>query len=159
MKRTKLGPKRTLPLEGLLSGVERSNPTRNYNRQECVPQLVSLGLGVEWRIFGKASMPIASVSQHRGSMCALVEADLAHCATEIAKAHREAKRVFSGHPSREVLEDRYDVALATEGDVAWARKFGAGVFTDMPAKPRKTAVRSRKGFVGSAEGAGVTKAA
>ncbi len=82
---------------------------------------------------------IYKVSYHRGSLCALVETETPERATEIAKAHREAKRVFSGHPPREVLEDRYDVAPATERDVAWARKFRVGVLTDMPEKPRKRA--------------------
>ncbi len=94
-------------------------------------------------------MRIYKVSYHGGSMCALVETETPERAAVIAKAHREAKRVFSGHPPREVLEDRYDVAPATERDVAWARKFRVGVLTDMPMKPRKGAPRSHKRETGT----------
>ena len=96
---------------------------------------------------------IYKVSYHGGSMCALVETETPERAAVIAKAHREAKRVFSGHPPREVLEDRYDSTAATARDVAWARKFGAGVLTSMPMKPRKGAPRSRKRLAGTPEGA------
>lgn len=93
------------------------------------------------------------VSYHDGSLCALVKAETPERAVEIAKAHREAKRVFSGHPPRGVLEDHYDVAVATEREIAWARKFRVGVFTIMPEKPRKGAPRSRKRGTGTQEGA------
>ncbi len=96
---------------------------------------------------------IWKVSYHNGSLSALVEAETPERAVEIAKAHREAKRVFSGHPPREVLEDRYDSTAATARDVAWARKFGAGVLTSMPEKPRKGGLRARKRRAGAREGA------
>ncbi len=100
---------------------------------------------------------IYKVRYHGGSMFALVMAEAPERAVEIAKAHREAKRVFSGHPPREVLEDRYDVAPATERDVAWARKFRVGVLADMPVKLSKGAPRSRKRRAGAQEGAEATK--
>ncbi len=100
---------------------------------------------------------IYKVSYHRGSWCAPVETETPEHAIEIAKAHREAKRVFSGHPPREVLEDRYDVVPATERDVAWARKFGAGVLTSMPEKPRKGAPRSHKREIATPEGTEAAK--
>ncbi len=96
---------------------------------------------------------IWKVSYHNGSLSALVETETPERTVEIAKAHREAKRVFSGHPPREVLEDRYDVAPATERDLAWARKFGAGVYTDMPEKPPKGRPRSRKQPADASQGA------
>ncbi len=100
---------------------------------------------------------IYKVSYHGGSMCALVMAETPERAVEIAKAHREAKRVFSGHPPREVLEDRYDSTAATARDVAWARKFGAGVLTSMPMKPRKGAPRSHKREIATPEGTEAAK--
>ncbi len=99
---------------------------------------------------------IYKVSYHDGSLCALVKAETPERAVEIAKAHREAKRVFSGHPPREVLEDRYVSTAATARDVAWARKFGAGVLTSMPEKPRKGAPRLRKRETGTQEGTEAT---
>ncbi len=95
---------------------------------------------------------VYKVSYHGGALCALIKAETPERAVEIAKAHREAKRVFSGHPPREVLEDRYDVAVATEREIAWARKFRVGVLTDMPEKPRKGAPRSRKRETGTPGG-------
>ncbi len=100
---------------------------------------------------------IYKVSYHGGSMCALVEADLGQHAIEIAKAHREAKRVFRGGPPKEVREDSYDVAPATDRDIAWARKFRVGVLADMPVKPSKGAPHSRKRRAGAQEGAEATK--
>ncbi len=96
---------------------------------------------------------IYKVSYHGGILCALVEAETPERAVEIAKAHREAKRVFRGHPPREVIEDHYDVATATERESAWARKFGASVYTDMSKKPSKKDLRARKRPAGTPEGA------
>ncbi len=96
---------------------------------------------------------IWKVSYHNGSLSALVEAETPERAVEIAKAHRETKRVFKGHPPREVIEDHYDVATATEREIAWARKFGASVYTDMPEKPSKKGLRARKRPEGTTEGA------
>ncbi len=99
---------------------------------------------------------IWKVSYHNGSMCALVEAETPERAVEIARAHREKKRLWS-KPPQAVLDDSYEVAPATERDVAWARKFRVGVLTDMPMKPRKGAPRSRKRTAGAQEGAEATK--
>ncbi len=95
---------------------------------------------------------VYKVSYHGGSMFALVEAETPERAAEIARAHREKKSVFGGKPSKTVREDRYEPALASERDVAWARSFGVGVLTDMPEKPQKRAVRSRKALAGTTEG-------
>ncbi len=92
---------------------------------------------------------IYRVDYHGGSLCALVKAETPERAVEIAKAHREAKRVFRGHPPGEVIEDHYDVATATEREIAWARKFGASVYTDMPKKPSKGGLRAHARLSGS----------
>ena len=89
------------------------------------------------------------MSYHAHSLCALVKAETPERAVEIARAHREAKRVFRGHPPREVIEDHYDVAVATEREIAWARKFGASVYTDLPEKLPKGGLRARKRLLGS----------
>ncbi len=68
---------------------------------------------------------------------------------EIARAHREKKPVFGGKPPKAVREDRYEPALASDRDIAWARSFGVGVLTDMPEKSQKGAVLSRKRPVGT----------
>ncbi len=92
---------------------------------------------------------IWKVSYHRGALSALVEAETPERAVEIAGAHRETKRVFRGHPPREVIEDHYDVATATERETAWARKFGASVYTDMPEKLPKGGLRAHRRLLGS----------
>ncbi len=94
---------------------------------------------------------IYRVSYHGGSLFSLVEVGTEERALEIAKAHRETKRVFKGHPPREVIEDHYDVATATEREIAWARKFGAGVYIDMPEKPPKGRPRARKRLSGTSD--------
>ncbi len=99
---------------------------------------------------------IYKVSYHGGSMFALVEAKTPERAVEIARAHREKKSVFGGKPSKSVREDRYEPALANDRDVAWARSFGVGVLTDMPEKPQKGAVRSRKRLGGAPGGVAAT---
>ncbi len=104
-------------------------------------------------------MRLFRVSYHGGSMCALVKAETPERAVEIARAHREAKRVFRDHPPEEVREDRYEAPLATERDIAWARKFGASVYTDMPKKPSKKGLRARKRAAGvSDEAEAITRA-
>ncbi len=100
-------------------------------------------------------MRVSKVSYHGGSMFALVKAATPEQAVEIAKAHREKKRLWSQAPQA-VLSDRYEVVLATERDIAWARKHGSGVLTDMPAKPRKTVLRARKPLAGVSVGAEAT---
>ncbi len=82
---------------------------------------------------------IFKVSYHGGNLYALVETDLAQRAIDIAKAHRLRKRVFSGHPPKEVLDGHYEATAATERDIAWTASFGGRPLTDMPAKPRKGA--------------------
>ncbi len=91
------------------------------------------------------------VAYHQGSLSTVVKAETPERAVEIAKAHRETKRVFKGHPPREVIEDHYDVATATEREIAWARKFGSGVYTDMPEKPPKGRPRARKRLSGTSD--------
>ncbi len=92
---------------------------------------------------------IYKVSYHRGALSALVEAETEERAVEIARAHREKKPVCGGKPPKAVREDRYEPALASERDIAWARSFGVGVLTDMPEKSQKGAVLSRKRPVGT----------
>ncbi len=99
---------------------------------------------------------IYKVSYHGGALCALVEAETPEQAVEIVRAHREKKSVFGGKPSKIVREDRYEPALASERDVAWARSFGVGVLTDMPEKPQKGAARSRKQLAGAPGGVAAT---
>ncbi len=94
---------------------------------------------------------IWKVGYHQDSLFALVKAETPERALKIAKAHRETKRVFRGHPPREVIEDHYDVATATEREIAWARKFGAGVYIDMPEKPPKGRPRARKRLSGTSD--------
>ena len=84
------------------------------------------------------------VSYHRGSLCALVEAETPARAVEIARAHREAKRLWSRKPPQSVRDDSYDIVVADERDIRWARKFGTGVLTDMPQKARKGRSHARK---------------
>ncbi len=96
---------------------------------------------------------IYRVSYHGGSLCALVEAETPERAVEIAKAHREKKFGFGRKPPKAVREDRYEPALASEHDIAWARSFGVGVITDMPSESRRGRPRSRKRPADTPEGA------
>ncbi len=99
---------------------------------------------------------IYKVSYHGGSMCALVETETPECAAVIARSHREAKRVFKGRAPKDVREDRYDVAPATDRDIEWARKFCVGVLTDMPSKNGKGRPRARKALAGTTGGTEAT---
>ncbi len=96
---------------------------------------------------------IWKVSYHNGSLSALVEAETPERAVEIAKAHREKKRLWSRKPPQSVLSDSYEVEPASARDIEWARSFGVGVLTRMPVKLRKGGVRSRKQPTGAREGA------
>ena len=96
---------------------------------------------------------IYKVSYHGGALCALVKAETPERAVEIAKAHREAKHIFRDKPPKSVREDHYEAAPATERDIEWARKFGVGMFTDMPSKNGKGRPRARKRPAGTPEGA------
>ncbi len=87
-------------------------------------------------------------------MFALVEAETPERAVEIAKAHRLRKFERSprlGKPPKSVVEDVYSVALATERDIEWTAKFGAGVLTDMPAAAGQRAVSSRTRLSGTSD--------
>ncbi len=103
---------------------------------------------VEARIMGR----VYKVSYHGGALCALVEAKTPERAVEVARAHRLRKFERSprlGKPPKSVVEDVYSVALATERDIEWTAKFGAGVLTDMPAAAGQRAVSSRKRLSGT----------
>ncbi len=43
-----------------------------------------------------------------------------------------------------MIDDDYNVEVATESDIAWCRKLGVGIQTDMPVKAREGAVSARK---------------
>ncbi len=101
-------------------------------------------------------MRLFRVSYHAGSMCALVKAETPERAVEIAKAHRETKRLWSGKPPQSVLSDNYEVEPASESDIAWCKSFRVGVLTGMPEKPRKRAARSRKQLAGAPGGVAAT---
>ncbi len=105
---------------------------------------------------------IWKVSYHGGNLSALVETATPARAVEIAKAHRLRKFERStrlGKPGKTVIDDDYTVAVANERDIAWARGFGVGVFTDRPLAADKRPASSRKRLAGSPEGAGGIKAA
>ncbi len=95
---------------------------------------------------------VYKVSYHGGALCALIKAETPERAVEIAKAHREAKHIFRDKPPKSVREDHYEAAPATERDIQWARKFGVGMFTDMPSKNGKGRPRVRKALAGTTEG-------
>ena len=85
------------------------------------------------------------------TLYAVVEADTPEAATGIAKAWRERKRVWSGRPPPEVLDDEYTARPATERDVGWAASFGIRPYRDMP-PPRRRKVRHS-----AVEGVGVVR--
>ncbi len=104
---------------------------------------------------------IWKVSYHRGALFALVETETPEQAIEIAKAHRLHKfgrrKGLASKPPKSVLADRYEVALASERDIAWSRGFGIGTFVDMLSESRKGRPRSRKApAAGTPEGAEAT---
>ncbi len=105
---------------------------------------------------------IYRISYHGGNLYALVKAETPERAVEIAKAHRLRKFERSarlGKAGRAVIDDVYTVDLATERDIAWARSFGVGVFTDMPLPADKRPASARKRLAGSPEGGRRRKAA